>query len=115
MTHVGVAPPIIKLMGYEHREDAVGVGEQAKAKTHVNTHTHICSVPRDTQDGWSLVQGWDAILTHVSVAPPLINLMGYEHREYAVCGWGSRQWQTHSNIHTHSVPGNTQGGWSLGQ
>ena len=68
----------------------------------VNTHTHTRSVPRDTQDGWSLVQGWDAILTHVSVAPPLINLMGYEHREYAVCGWGSRQWQTHSNIHTHT-------------
>ena len=82
-----------------------------------NTHTQ--SVPRDTKDGWSLWQGSDAILTHVSVAPPLIKLMGYEHREDAVGGEGSRQWQTHTNTHTrthtHSVPCNQQGGRSLGQ
>ena len=42
-----------------------GWGKQAMA----NTHTHTQSVPRDTQDGWSLGQGWDAILTLVSVAP----------------------------------------------
>ena len=38
-------------------------GEHAKA----NTHTH--SDTRDTQDGWSLGQGPDVILTHVGVAP----------------------------------------------
>ena len=32
--------------------------------------------------------------------PPLIKLVGYEHREDAVGGGGSGQWQTH----THSVP-----------
>ena len=54
------------------------------ANTHKNTHAH--SVPRYTQDGWSLGQRSDAILTHVSGARPLIKLMGYENRENAVCG-----------------------------
>ena len=44
-----------------------GWGEHAMANTH--THTHTQSVPRDTQGGWNLGQGSDAILTHVSVAP----------------------------------------------
>ena len=26
LTHLGVAPPLIKLLGYEHQEDAAGVG-----------------------------------------------------------------------------------------
>ena len=56
-------PPLIKLMGYEHQEDALGGGGAGNAK-----HTHTHSVPRDTQGGWSLKQGSDAILTHVSVA-----------------------------------------------
>ena len=75
------------------------------------THTHTHSVPRDTQGGYSLGQGTDAILTHVSVAPLLIKLMGYEHREDEVGGGGSRQCQTH----THRVTRDTQDGWSLGQ
>ena len=50
LTHVG--PPLIKLMCYEHREDAVGGAGKGK---HIHTHTHI--VPRDTQDGWSLGKG----------------------------------------------------------
>ena len=33
--------------------------------------------------------------------PPLIKLMGYEHRENASGRGGSRQWQTHT--HTHKV------------
>ena len=49
LTYVGEASPLIKLMGYEHREDAVGGAGKGK---HIHTHTH--SVPRDTQDGWSL-------------------------------------------------------------
>ena len=36
-------------MSYEHGEDAVGGAGKGK---HIHTHTH--SVPRDTQDGWSL-------------------------------------------------------------
>ena len=39
---------------------------------------------------------------------PLLKLVGYEHREGAVGGGGSRQWRTHT--HTHAVsPGYT--GW----
>ena len=49
--------------------------------------------------------------------PPLIKLMGYEHREDKVEGEGSRQWPTHTNkhTHTHSIPCDSQGGLSLGQ
>ena len=50
--HLGLAHQLIKLMGYEHREDAVGVGEHATTHTHTHIPTH--SVRRDTQDGWSL-------------------------------------------------------------
>ena len=82
-----MAPLLIKLMGYEHREDEVEVGGAGNGK---HTHTLTHSVPRDTQGGWSLVQGWDAILTHVSVAPPPIKLMGYEHQGGRSGGWGSK-------------------------
>ena len=54
------------------------------ANTHTHTHTH--SVPSDTQDGWILGQWSEAIMTHVGMAPPIIKLMGYEHRQDA--GWG---------------------------
>ena len=37
--------------------------------------------------------------------------MGYEHQKDAVRGGRNRQCQTH----THSVPRDTKGGWSLGQ
>ena len=85
-------------------------GEQAMA----NTHTHTHSVPRDTQDGCILGQSSDAILTHVSVARPLIKLMGYEHREDAV-GVGGAGNDKHTHTHTHIVPHDTQGGLSIGQ
>ena len=101
-------------MGYEYREDAVAGGGAGNCKqTQTYTHTHTQSVPRDTQDGWSLGEGSDVILTHVGVAPPIIKLMGYEHRGDAVGGGGSGQWQTHT--HSTSVPRDTQGAWSLGQ
>ena len=90
--------PLIKLMGYEHREDTVGGGGSMQCQTHTCKRTH--SVPRDTQGGWNLGQGSDAILTHVSVAAPLIKLMCNEHREYVVGGGGSRQYQTHTHTHT---------------
>ena len=60
--------PLIKLMGYEHREDAVG-GEGSRE---CQTHTNIHSVSRDTQGGWSLGLGSYTFLTHVTVARPLI-------------------------------------------
>ena len=47
-------PPLIKLIGYEQREDAVGVGEHGMSNTQTHTHTH--SVTRDTQGGWNLGQ-----------------------------------------------------------
>ena len=56
-------PPLIKLMGYEHREDAVEGGGAGNVK-----HTHTHTVSRVTQVGWSRGQGSDAILTHVGVA-----------------------------------------------
>ena len=86
-------------MGYEHREIAVGGGRAGNGKP---THTHTQSVPRDTQDRWSLGQGADASLTHVSMARPLIKLLGYENLENAACGLGRRQWRTNTNIHTHT-------------
>ena len=49
--------PLIKLMGYEHREDAVGGGESKQCQI----HTHTQSIHRDTQDGWSLGQRSEAI------------------------------------------------------
>ena len=60
------------------------------------THTHTHSVTRDTQDGWRLGQGSDAILTHVSVATPLIKLMGNDHRLNKVGSGGTRQGPTHT-------------------
>ena len=68
-----------------------------------NTRTHTPNFPRDTQGGWSLGIGSDAILTHINVARPLIKLVGYDHREDAVDGGGSRQWQTHTLTHTVSL------------
>ena len=59
-------PPLIQLIGYEQREDAVGVGGAWNVK---HTHTHTQSVTRDTQGGWNLGQGSDTISTHVGVAP----------------------------------------------
>ena len=57
---------------------------------HTHTHTHTHSVPRDTKGGWSLWQGSETILTHAGVAPLLTKLLGYEHREDAAGGGGSR-------------------------
>ena len=87
-----------------------GVGVAGNGK-----HTDPHSVPHDTQDGLTLGQGSDAVLTHVSMAHPLIKLMGYEHREHAVGGGGCRLGQTYTHTHTHTVPRDTQGGWSLVQ
>ena len=47
MTHVGV-PPLIKIMGIEHREDTVEGGGREHAVA--NTHTHTHSVTRDMLD-----------------------------------------------------------------
>ena len=34
---------------------------------------------------------------------PLIKIICQEHREDAIGGGGSRQWQSHTNTHTHTV------------
>ena len=83
-------------MVYEHREDALGVGGAGMDK---HTHIHTHSVPRDTQDGWSRGQGSDAILTHASMARPLIKLMGYEQREDALGVGGAGKGKL-THVHT---------------
>ena len=117
LTHVCLAPPLIKLMGCEHRENAVGLGGAGDGKhththtptpTPTHTHTHTHSVPRDTQGGWSFVQGSDAILTHVCLAPPLIKLMAYDHRENAVWLGEQVMANTHTRTHPHTQHTHTQ-------
>ena len=100
LTHEGVPPTLIRLVGYEHQEDAVGGGRSMQWQTQIHTHTH--SVTCDTQEGWILGQGPDAVLTHVRMAQSLIKLMGYEHREHAVGDGGCRQGQTYT--HTQCPP-----------
>ena len=81
-----------------------------------HTHPRIHSVPRNTQGGSSLGKKSDAILTHVSVARPIIKLMRYEHREDAVGvrGAGNEKHTKHTHTHTpHSVHRDTSGGESL--
>ena len=71
------------------------------ANTHTHTHTHTQCVSRDTQDGWSLGEGSDVILTQVGVDALIIKLMGYEHREIAV-GGGRAGNGKHTYTHTVS-------------
>ena len=52
LTHVGVATPLIKIMGYEHQDDAEGgVGACNGKNTH--THTHTVSLVTHRMDGAS--------------------------------------------------------------
>ena len=67
---------------------------------YTHTHTHTQCVSRDTQDGWSLGEGSDVILTQVGVAALIIKLMGYEHREIAVGGGRAGNGK---HTHTHTV------------
>ena len=52
MTHVGV-PQLIKLMGIEHREDAVGGGGREHAVANRHTHTHTVLLVIYWMDGAS--------------------------------------------------------------
>ena len=46
LTNVGVAPLLIKSVGYEHREDALGGGGAGNVKhKHTYTHTHTQCPP----------------------------------------------------------------------
>ena len=94
LTHVSVALPLIKLMGFELGEAQWGAGSAGTVK-HTHTHTHT-QCPRDTQGRWSLGHVTDAILTHVSVAAPLIKLMGNDHRLDTMGSGGTRQGPTHT-------------------
>ena len=110
-------PPLIKLMGYEHLEDAMGGEGSRQWQTHKHTHTQTVSpvIYRVVEPRAMIRSNHDTCRR----GPPLIKLMGYKHREDAVGGGGNRQWQTHTNTHTythtHSVPSNLQGVWSVGQ
>ena len=64
LTHVGVAPTN-QIIGLGTSGGCCGCGVSMLWQTHTNTHSDT----RDTQDGWSLGQGPDVILTHVRVAP----------------------------------------------
>ena len=97
-------------MGNEHQEDAMrGGGEQTMS----NTHTHTVSfVIHRVVEPRSMIRSNHDTCRH---GLPLIKLMGYEHREDAVGGGGSKQCQIHTHTHTQSVHRDTQDGWSLGQ
>ena len=43
LTHVGV-PPLMKLMGIEHREDTVGGGGREHAVANTHTHTVLLMI-----------------------------------------------------------------------
>ena len=78
--------PLIKLMGYEHREDAVGGGgsKQCQIHTRTHTHTHTVSLVIDrVVEPRSMIRSDHDTCRH---GIPLIKLMGYEHREDAVRG-----------------------------
>ena len=83
-------------MGYELRDDAAGGEGSRQWQTHTCTHTHSVSSVIHRVDGDSKRIGRN--LDTCKRGPPLINLMGYEHREDAMGGGGSKQCQ----IHTHT-------------
>ena len=104
--------PLIKLMGYEQREDAVGVGGSRQGK-HTHTHTQCPS-------SYTVWMEPRARIGHnldtCRRGPPQIKLTGYEHREDSLGGGVAGKGKyTHKHTHTHSVHHDTQGGWSHGQ
>ena len=102
--HVGVARTLIKLMGYKHREDAVGVGEKAPTHTHTHTHTQCPSL----YTGWMEPQvRIGHILDTCRRGPQQIKLMGFEHRRNAMVVGGASNGK---HTHTHSLPLDTSGG-----
>ena len=92
------ALPLIKLMDYEHREDAVGGANNGK---YTHTHTHNVSIVIHRMDGASVKDRTQ--LDTCKRGPLLIKLMSYELRKDAVGGGGGRKWQTHTCTHTHTV------------
>ena len=57
--------PTNQIIGLSTSGGFSGGGVSMQWQTHTNTHSDT----RDTQDGWSLGQVPDVILTHVGVAP----------------------------------------------
>ena len=53
LAHEGVPPTLIRLVGYEHQEDAVGGGGSMHCQTHTHTHTHTVSLVIHKRDGAS--------------------------------------------------------------
>ena len=91
---VGDASPLIKLMSYEHREDAVG---GAGKGTHPHTHAQ-CPTMTHRMDGDSARIG-HKIDTRRRAPTNQIN--GIEHREDTV-GGGGREQCSCKHPHTHT-------------
>ena len=84
-------PTLIKLVGYEHLEKAVGGG----GSKHWQTHTHTVSpvIHRVVKPRAMIRCNHDTCKR----GPTLIKLVGYEHLEKALGGGGSKHWQTHTH------------------
>ena len=95
-------------MGYEHREDAVGVRGSKQWQIHTHTHRH-----KECPTGWmepraKIGRNLDTCMR----GPPLSELMGYEYRGDAVGVGGASNGKhphTHTHTHTYSVLRDTQG------
>ena len=81
--------PLIKILGYEHREDAGGVGAADKGK-----HTQCPPLYTGRVEPRARI---GPNLDTCNRSPPLIKLVGYEHREDAVGGAGNVK---HTHTHT---------------
>ena len=69
------------------------------SNTHTHTHTHTVSfvIHRLVEPRLMIRSNHDTCRHGL----PLFKIMGYQHREDAVGGGGSKQWQIHT--HTHGV------------
>ena len=89
-------PPLIKLMGYEHQEDAMRGRGSKQCQIHTHTQTVFFVIHRVVEPR-SMIRTTHDTCRH---GLPLIKLTGYEHREDAVGGGGSKQCQIHTHTHT---------------
>ena len=73
-------------MGNEHQEDAMRGGGSKQCQIHTHTHT-VSFVIHRVVEPRSMIRSNHDTCRH---GLPLIKLMGYEHREDAVGGGGSK-------------------------
>ena len=95
------SPPLIKLMGYEHRVDAVESRGAGNGK-----HTHTKCPPRYT--GWMEPRAMiESNLDTCKRGSPANQINGLRTSGGRSGGWGERAM---ANTYTQSVPRDTQGG-----